>query len=806
MKIAFLFDPEPTYEQIQAYKWVRARTGCAFKVEIDEIFRTNLYDFNIIWWHYDKNLTLPEIVKDENFRSILLDFLKNGGNLLLTLSAMKLLNEIQIEPVEPDFEGFEIDFNPRGFVSFFGHPIFRKLQNGVNVYLPRYGDKFLTVAYVKQTPEKLKVIAVEKIGDEIKLEKKILFEYEDNGRVIGIGGNVYFSVENKFFYNLDRFVLNSLLYLNNPKKFPEPRTYWSFHTKVEQINLKLEDKALRSAQKKIGERGTGISLEEGDAFFIQGRGIYARVSKSEIGQVSIPPFQFIEYLKIYVRDALGFLVPQNVRVVFKPESVLREFEIGGVKFKENIFTHPKKPILILNFLMTSEVDFEICFELKISPKILNSPIIPFKNFSFGYEEKLKSVYVFNDSYFSLFCGSSRKPELVEFETDEDLIIKIFYKIFAGVEKAFNFAVVGEVKQPFSSEDVINVAKWNYKFALMFPHKVFKESFKFVKDRFRKHLLILTPNEKLNENFKFSVALVPKFIKSVKTLGDFAIDELNKFDVDLKKVFKVLSVMLKIGEYDGVRDTLEFVGRYINLNGEIPSRFSLFGVFEYGDEKLKWDYIKICADYLRCSKDKLFAKFTWRRLKRMFKNYEVEKIERDIVNSLFLFAKILKDEEWIEKLSGFGVGDVGNLDIGKGQEVNFGNCFDVNSAFSVSGFIDGVLSKYCVFDVDSFAKKIYSSPFVKNEWEFLEIRNLRIQNMSINVFVKREDNWISFLFEKRSLPEVKVIFEPRFEGNVLVEKVMIDDKSVQSFRVEGNRVMLEFPFRFKRAVYLLIHPF
>ena len=74
MKIAFLIDSEPTQEHLQAYKWVRARTGCAFPVEIENIFETNLDDFNIIWWHYDKILALPEIADGERFKSIIFYF------------------------------------------------------------------------------------------------------------------------------------------------------------------------------------------------------------------------------------------------------------------------------------------------------------------------------------------------------------------------------------------------------------------------------------------------------------------------------------------------------------------------------------------------------------------------------------------------------------------------------------------------------------------------------------------------------------------------------------------------------------
>ncbi len=800
MKIAFLIDSNPTQEQIHAYKWVRARTGCAFMVEIEKIFDVNLDKFNIIWWHYDKSLKLPEITGDERFKSIIFDFFERGGNLLLTLSAVKLLNKIQIEPIEPDFENFEfitIEV-PRGFVSFLGHPVFRRLQNGVNTYLPRQGDKILTITYAKRTPEKLKVVGVEKFGNEINSERKILFEYEDRGRIIAIGGDVYFSaIENPFFYNLDRFILNSLLYLNNPKKFPEPRTYWYLSKGIERVNLSLENKALRTAQKKIGERDTGLAVEGYDCFFIQGKGIFAKVSKDGVERISIFPFQFIEHLKIFVKYGEGFFPPENVKVVFKPEAVIREFEVKSIRFKETIFTHPKKSVLILNALTTSDDDFEVCFDVKVSPKILSCSVIQLKNFCFGYEERLKGVYMFNDDLFSLFVGSSRKPEAIEFKTDDELNVKIFYKVSAGIDKAFNFCVVGDVKRLLSDEDVLMDSKEVYKFALKFPHKIFKESFKSVKDTFRKRLMISTPDEELNENFKLAVSLIPKFVKSVKTLGDFWGDCFDGHKVNLKDVLSALPIVLKIGEYEIVRDTLEFIGRYMDIKGEIPSRFSFSGVFEYDDSELKWDYIKICADYLRCSKDKLFAKFTWRRVKKMIEGDIDEKIKNDVFDSLLLFARVVGDEGWINKLSELKKDGVSVKSLRDGEPVGVG--FDVNSGASISEFIGKILSRYCVFDVDSFDKRIYLSLFVKDGWEFFEVRNLRIQNMRVNVLVKILDNCVDFSFEKKDIPEIKVIFEPRFEKGITVEKVLIDDKPTQSFEFNGGSVKLEFSFRFKKTI-------
>lgn len=804
MKIAFLTEPEPTAEQTQAYKWAKSRIGCVVKVEIDKITRVKLDEFNIIWWHYEKNLKLPEIVKDENFKPAILNFINRGGNLLLTLSAVKLLNELQIEPVEPDFERVEL-YKPttnvrKGFVSFLSHPIFKKLSNGVYTFSPSRGGKFLEVAYLNKNPENLKVIAVEKNGEEINYNKKILFEFENNGRIIAISSNIYFSqTESPFFFNLDRLLLNSLLYLNNPQKFDTPKTYWNFAKEIRKVELKLEDKSLRTAQKKLRKKDTGIYREVVNDCLVHGEKIIAKISETRIESISIPPFRFIEELKLSLKKEEKLLSPTNAKITLKPESVVRNFEINSAKFQETIFVHPRKPILLLNYLITSPEDIEICLQIKISPHILNSSNIPIKNFSFGFDGKLKCVCAFNDEIFALIFGSSRKPESVQFDTDGDLIVKISYKIASGEEKSFNFAIVGNIKRPGTTKEPILLAKELYKVALKFPHKIFKENLKNVEDKFRKRLIISTPDENLNNDYKLALAFIDKFAKNVETLGRFLISDARSCKVNVKEVLSAIPTLLKIGEYESVRDALEFIGRFTNLKGEIPSKFSLSGIFEY-DEDLRWDYIKVCGDYLRCSKDKLFAKFTWTRLKKLIEDEKIaDKI--DILDSLRLFAKVLNDKIWLERLN--------KIEINKTNEIEFQNkgieLGDINldSLISLSQFIQSALVKYFDFSVDAFEKKLYFSPKIKDEFEFLRVRNLRLQNMRINIAIERSDKCVSLVFEKGDLPEVKVILEPEFERQVEVEKILIDDKPMEKFSCDGKKLSFEFEFRFSKVVKIFL---
>ncbi len=804
MKIAFLIDPEPTDEQTQAYKWAKSRIGSVVKVEIEKITQTKLEELNIIWWHYEKDLKLPEIVKDESLKSILLDFINRGGNLLLTLSAVKLLNELQIEPIEPDFEGVEF-YEPttmvrKGFVSFLGHPIFRKLPNGTITFSPSRSGKFLEIAYLNRNPEKLKIIAVEKKGEEIDYNKKILFEFENNGRIIAITSNVYFSqIENPFFFNLDRLILNSLLYLNNPKKFGALKTYWNLKKEIQKVELKLENKSLRTAQKKLGEKDTGIYREIEKNCFIHNEKIIANVCETGIENISFLPLRLIQELKLFLKKEDKLLSPTDAKILLKPESIVRDFKINSVKFQETTFVHPKKPILLLNYLITSHEDIEICLQIKVSPNVLSSPNIPLKNFSFGFDEKLKCVFVFNNELFALLFGSSRKPESIQFDIDDDLVAKICYKITSGKEKSFNFAIIGNIKRPVNVKDPILLSKELYKLALKSPNKIFKENFKDVEDKFRRRLVISTPNENLNNDYKLALAFITKFTKNIETLGKFLISDIKSHKVNVKEILSAIPALLKIGEYKSVRDTLEFIGRFINLKGEIPSKFSLLGIFEY-DEELKWDYIKACGEYLRCSKDKLFAKFTWTRLKKLIESENIED-RNDVISPLYLFANVLKDEAWLERLSKVEINKTSEI-IFKSKDIELGN-INIDSIFSLSEFIQFAIEKYCDFSVDAFEKKLYFSPKIRKEFGFFKIRNLRLQNMRINITIEQSDKCITLAFEKRDLPEVRVILEPEFERQVEIEKILIEDKPMEKFLCIGEKLSLEFALRFFRVVKIFL---
>ncbi len=802
MKIAFLIDSEPSYEQLTAFKWLKARTGCAFQVGIEKISDVNLNEFNIIWWHYDKNLNLPEFANSDEFKTALLNFLNRGGNLLLTLTAVKLLNVFNIEPIEPDFEEREIltSSHSYGFASFLGHPVFRKLNNSAYTFRASKETEKILISYVEHAPRNLKIVGVEKIGEAVNHDKKILFEFEDKFKIIAIGGYIYFSdKENPHWGNLDRLILNSILYLNNPRKFPEPRTYWDFTEDIKQVKLQLEDKALRTAQKKIGRKSTHIQTEIGETYFIQGERIFAEITSQKIKSISIPPLQIVDEFALFLKSNNEFKQTEKAQIILKPEAVVRNFEFDGVKFREMIFTHPKKPILISNFLFTSDREIEICLNLKISPKFLSCPKFKIKNFSFGFDEKLKCFYAFNPEIFSIFVGSARKPESYEINVGDFIDVKIFYKVSAGFEKAFNFAITGDFQNPQHPKDILSESKELYKLSLTSPHKIFKENFKSVRNVLRKYFTIETQDESINQKFKFAVSLLPKFMKDVKTLGRFLVHDLRDEFINTEKILNLLNTLLKLGDYEDVRDTLEFLGRYISVDGNFPKKFLLSGFFEY-ENFLKSQYIKICGDYLCFSKDKLFSKFTWRRIKNLISN-EIQNLQNypDVIESMLLFANVLEDSEYVEKLS--ELKSKIQFESGIKRTLMETSKLDFNSAISISNFVEKILDDFD-FEVNAFEKKLIFKPKIKDAIGSVKLKNLRLQNMRVDLTIENSGDCLVFIFEKNNLPEINVNLKPIFENPRNVKNVLIDDKVCKSFEFNKVGLKVEFSFRFRRQVKIL----
>jgi hypothetical protein len=125
-------------------------------------------------------------------------------------------------------------------------------------------------------------------------------------------------------------------------------------------------------------------------------------------------------------------------------------------------------------------------------------------------------------------------------------------------------------------------------------------------------------------------------------------------------------------------------------------------------------------------------------------------------------------------------------------------FNITSGSDIAGFVEQAIIERFNFEVDAFEKELFFSPVI-DAWEYFEIKNLRLKNMRINISMNKNEKVISFRFEKRDVPEVKVIFAPRFERDVKIDKVLINGKILDRVAFDDKSLRVEFTFRFKAEV-------
>ena len=137
----------------------------------------------------------------------------NGGNLILSMDAVRLLNdwgieknilEIRTDSIKDDGFG-----RPLGFHSFKSHPIFDGLHGGTFPWKSKKDHVVRKIGFFdNQLPDSsiAKVIGIEWTYITFHENNKLVLEYQlGKGKIIVIGAFSYFAKENYNNYELKHF-------------------------------------------------------------------------------------------------------------------------------------------------------------------------------------------------------------------------------------------------------------------------------------------------------------------------------------------------------------------------------------------------------------------------------------------------------------------------------------------------------------------------------------------------------------------------------------------------------------------------
>lgn len=179
-------------------------------------------------------------------RSLLLPYVEKGGKLLLTMEAVRLLNEWQVEPSEIEVahqdaidEGFG---RAVGFHAYRAHPLFEGLHGGAYVWKSVYDHQARTWGFSKGTlpaAPGAKVLGINWAYIRYDEDRKLVWETPwGKGKIMAVGGYLYFSQKNLNRATLHLFMRNVADYLTENRAFRSVAKWWPYDSvRIEKVDF-----------------------------------------------------------------------------------------------------------------------------------------------------------------------------------------------------------------------------------------------------------------------------------------------------------------------------------------------------------------------------------------------------------------------------------------------------------------------------------------------------------------------------------------------------------------------------------------
>ncbi|MCF8366583.1 MAG: hypothetical protein K9H16_12420 [Bacteroidales bacterium] len=359
-----------------------------------------LLPFEIIWLHITDTLKKPEEHFDAEALMTLQNYVRNGGNLLLTREAFGLITLLGLENEKPELvEKYASDNGygrMLGFHAFRDHPIFSALHGGAYILKPSNNMRLRNYGYFEgKVPRAGKVVATDWDYIFLRENKKLILEYElGNGKILAVGAYMYFELPSKNDagegqpYNvnrqhLEKFTLNCMEYLAG-RMNDQPAFYWNYNPAVfENFNSgALKYFPMMQPQKPAHHwltEPSEIQLTNrfgsenywdvaGERLLVMGK------EKGGIDEVWAHPFMaFRDYeagIQFSNNDSIFWLNDEKPLVEVNPESFTRLYQINGAFLTEIITVSPDKPHGIIHYEYHGEQSAQLFIRFKTNQRIM----------------------------------------------------------------------------------------------------------------------------------------------------------------------------------------------------------------------------------------------------------------------------------------------------------------------------------------------------------------------------------------------------------------------------------------------------
>ncbi len=606
---------------------------------IDNSF-TYLKRFTHLWYHRTDTVSFDN--KEINLRAALIEFVKSGGNLFLSMESVPLLNKwgiesktIQVEQDTVKDEGFG---RPLGYHAFKSHPIFAGLLGGV------YTSKQKTDHTVRKHgffgssfPKEAKVIGIQWTYITFTEQNKILLEYNlGKGKIIAAGAYLYYATDNYQRDHLAIFTENVFRYTVNDIKGIK-RYNWDYSEKqILPFEFKLP--ALPLLPATVWQL-PAASLEmkqsnAGNSFYdLVGRKILWMGKMNQgVDEIWMHPFMALRDFTVGVRimgeDSISWLKNYPSYTTITPAYLTRTYHIKSTEIKE-IFTvsfgescgvaHYEvkgNDVSHLTINYSSGLRFMWPYSHEATGSIrygfnknINGHIIS------GQQGELNTVVIYSNKPDAQ--SGNMIPSLKQVAVTAEFSVKN--------NDNLNVYIMGSSQ---SLQDALKVFTNNRQQL----GRLFIASTKYYDGLLNNHLTFTTPDSHFNNGYRWALARTDQFLQTTPGIGTalmagFGTTERGWNGRDIISgrpgyawyfgrdgEWSAMAINA-YGDFAMVKKVLETFIRYQDINGKIYHELTSSGVAHYDAADATPLFVILAGHYLKYSGDVNFIRENWSAIKK-----------------------------------------------------------------------------------------------------------------------------------------------------------------------------------------------
>jgi glycogen debranching enzyme len=621
----------------------------------DEDHGTERYGrYDIIWIHGSDTAASPP----QYDAAALLEYARGGGSILLTQHALTFLNLSGIEevPVQRRNKASEDNGYGRmlGFHAFLHHPLFDSLHGGAYILKPPRDTVLTQYGFFDDAiPLNGKVVAVDWDYIFLRENTKLIVEYAyGKGKILAVGA--YFNPGgpnlNHAHYRL--FYDNIFSYLKGEEKL-SPVHHWLYDDpSITPIAHVMMRQLLPPPAVKWNSHPSPLDLsrEKATNNYCEAAGrrlLVAAYEPEGFFELWAHPFMaFRDYrLTLYFGDE-KFRAGADVMpsVMISPAAVTRSYRFpNGALLKEVMTVHPAKPVGVIhyeyegpeaNMLVTCQSNMRLMWPY--SGNVL-------KNLQHAWQPSLNAMEVAApEAGLHCFIGSGKLPAgRYSGHPDEAAIIHgggdalpLSIELTADTNRGVMMAMLFRL----DSTDCLDIVfaagsegrdslAASYLEALQDPFNIYRKAAGHYQDLDQRMLQIVTPDENFNRGYAWALAATDRFFVRTPGLGTSLVAGYNGTDrgwdgghavngrpgyawyFGRDAVWSAFAV-LDYGDFEGVRNILDMLMKFQDLNGKIFHELSTSGFVHYDAADATPLFIILASRYLARSGDLDYIRDAW----------------------------------------------------------------------------------------------------------------------------------------------------------------------------------------------------